>query len=149
MNTRILRSSSDKMLGGVCGGLATSLGIDPLFIRLFFVLVALGDGIGVFLYILLWIIIPEEGKTQAHQGVDFSQRTHALGEDIRQAVRQPHPQAGLIAGGALIVVGVITLLRNLDISWLEWLDFNIFWPVLLIVGGVVWILRGLQGEKNG
>lgn len=59
MNTRkLVRSSSDKMVAGVCGGLARYLDIDPTIIRLAFVLMALTPLHGVLIYIILWIITP-------------------------------------------------------------------------------------------
>jgi phage shock protein C len=56
---RIYRSRTDRILGGVAGGLANYLGVDPVLIRLAFVAL-LFAGIGVLLYIVAWIIIPEE-----------------------------------------------------------------------------------------
>ena len=55
---RLYRSSKDKILGGVCGGLGEYFGIDPVIIRLIFVILALGWGFGILLYIIAWIIIP-------------------------------------------------------------------------------------------
>jgi phage shock protein C len=48
------------MIAGVCGGLAVHLGLDPLLVRVAFVLFALGGGCGVLLYIILWILMPQE-----------------------------------------------------------------------------------------
>ena len=56
------RSSSDCWIGGVCGGIGEYLGIDPAWVRLVFVLIALGRGFGLGLYLILWIIIPLEGR---------------------------------------------------------------------------------------
>lgn len=57
---RLYRSKSDKVLGGVCGGLAKYLGVDPIIIRLIWAVATLGYGIGLLAYILAWIIIPQE-----------------------------------------------------------------------------------------
>ena len=59
--TRVLRRSSDKMLGGVCGGLAEYLGLDPTLVRLVYVLISIFSAAfpGILVYILLWIIMPE------------------------------------------------------------------------------------------
>lgn len=63
---RLTRSTSDKMVCGVAAGLADYLGVDPVLIRLAFVLVALaGHGAGLLLYIVLCIVMPEEGAPQA------------------------------------------------------------------------------------
>ena len=53
---RLYRDESDKMLGGVCSGLANYLRVDPTIVRLVFALITFGAGTGILLYILLWII---------------------------------------------------------------------------------------------
>lgn len=55
---RLYRSGRDKILGGVCGGIAEYLGIDPVLIRLIWVIITLAWGIGILAYIIAWIIIP-------------------------------------------------------------------------------------------
>jgi phage shock protein C len=63
MNTltnRLYRSQTDRMVAGVCGGLAKYFNIDPTVIRLVFLVMALAGGPGVLLYLLLWIITPIE-----------------------------------------------------------------------------------------
>ena len=57
---KLHKSASDKKLAGVCGGLAESLGIDSTIVRLVWALMILGWGIGVPLYIICAIIMPEE-----------------------------------------------------------------------------------------
>ncbi len=59
MEEKKLRRSSDKMIAGVCAGLAEYFGIDPVIVRILFVLLALAGGPGLLLYIILWIIMPE------------------------------------------------------------------------------------------
>jgi phage shock protein PspC (stress-responsive transcriptional regulator) len=55
---RIYRDPHDKMIGGVCGGLARYFDIDPTIVRLIAVVLLLGFGIGGFAYIIAWIVIP-------------------------------------------------------------------------------------------
>ena len=55
---RIYRSPDDKMIGGVCGGLARYFDIDPTIVRLIAVVLLLGFGIGLLAYIIAWIVIP-------------------------------------------------------------------------------------------
>jgi len=55
---RIYRSQKERILGGVCGGIAEHLGIDPVLIRLLWVVVTFAWGFGILLYIIAWIIIP-------------------------------------------------------------------------------------------
>lgn len=60
MKKRLFRSTKDKKLGGVCGGLAEYFDIDPTLVRLLWAFVSLASiGCGVLAYFIAWIIIPE------------------------------------------------------------------------------------------
>jgi phage shock protein C len=61
--TRITRSRTDRMVAGVAGGLAASFGIDPLFVRLGFLVLTAINGLGALLYIALWLIVPNEDSS--------------------------------------------------------------------------------------
>ena len=54
------RSRMDRWIGGVCGGIARATGLDSWVWRLIFTVLFLAFGSGVFLYILLWIFVPED-----------------------------------------------------------------------------------------
>ncbi len=151
MNNRLYRSRTDQMIGGVCGGLAAYLKIDSTLIRLFFVLLGLGSGIGLMVYLVLWIIIPYEGEgeagtaeTRSAGAGEVAERVRALGSDVQRAFQQPNPKAGLLVGAALIILGLVFLVDTLNLPWLRWLRFDTFWPVLLILGGAVLIWRRLR-----
>lgn len=57
---RVYRSKDDKLLGGVCSGIADYFHIDPTIIRLLWVFFTLVYGAGIVAYIICWIVIPEE-----------------------------------------------------------------------------------------
>lgn len=58
---KLYRSRTDKMIAGVCGGLGRYLGIDPTLVRLLFVLlVLLGVGSGLLIYLILMVVVPLE-----------------------------------------------------------------------------------------
>jgi phage shock protein C len=68
---RLYRSRSDRMIGGVCGGLATYLGVDASLVRVLAVLSLLLPGPQIIAYLLAWIIVPEEpasGQTSGTEG---------------------------------------------------------------------------------
>ena len=140
-NVKLYRSVSNQMIGGVCGGLGAYVNIDPIFVRLLFVLLLFGTEFGFILYLLLWILIPEEGKDYGFKDDSFSDRVKSMGNDVQQAVTQPHPQSGLILGAGLIIIGGILFLNQLNFSWLSWMNFDILWPLLLIAGGIVLLIR--------
>ncbi len=58
MSKRLTRSS-DRIIAGVCGGVADYFGLDKTLIRIIYLLAVLFGGVGVLVYIILWIIMPE------------------------------------------------------------------------------------------
>jgi phage shock protein C len=56
---RLYRSKKDRMIGGVCGGIAEYFKIDPTIIRILAIIIALTYGTGLLAYLIAWIIIPE------------------------------------------------------------------------------------------
>lgn len=59
---RLVRSRGNKMLAGVCGGLAEYLGVDPVIVRLAAVLLTLWNGVGLLIYLVLALIMPQESE---------------------------------------------------------------------------------------
>ena len=63
---RLVRSRTDKMVGGVCGGIGEYFNIDPTLVRVVFaILVLIGVGSPLLLYLLLWIIMPAADSPRA------------------------------------------------------------------------------------
>lgn len=92
MQPRLTRSSTESMVAGVCGGLAEYFNIDPVIVRLIFVLVTLTSGLGLPVYIVLWILMPKASAPQGQsieQGFrQFSQEATQLGQEVsEEAVR--------------------------------------------------------------
>lgn len=58
MQTRLTRSASDRYIGGVCGGIAKTYGMDPTLVRLIALLLILLPGPGLLVYLGMWIIMP-------------------------------------------------------------------------------------------
>jgi len=64
MKKRLYRSKKDRMIAGVCGGLAEYFNIDPVIVRVIAVLLLLPGGApGLLPYIILWIVVPEEPES--------------------------------------------------------------------------------------
>lgn len=85
-----LRRGSDRIIGGVCSGLATYFGVDPLLVRIAFVILALippGIGIGVILYLVLWFLMepPQGAPTSATRNI--GDRLRAMGDELREDFR--------------------------------------------------------------
>lgn len=90
MNKKLERSTTDKMLGGVCGGLAEYLGVDATIVRIIAAALILFTGVGPIAYILAWILIPAaSGKAIAG---DWTQK--ATDWYNTQQTKQGNKQAG-------------------------------------------------------
>jgi len=89
---RLTRSTDDKVVSGVCGGLGRHFGVDPVVFRIAFVVMALAGGSGVLLYLVAWLLVPDD-----HSGATVIDRArHGHGSQVLAAV--------LLAVGAIVVL---------------------------------------------
>lgn len=151
---RLYRSATQRMLGGVCGGLGEYFTIDPTLVRIVYILVTVATGLllGIALYIVLWLIVPSEAS--AGKGVreslrenvdDMAQSARNIGGEVQATFRRNSVEGAhrvdpaVLAGLLLVIIGVLFLLGNLDL--LAWLHWARFWPLILILIGLVLLLR--------
>ncbi len=85
---RLFRSKTNKMIGGVCGGLGEYFDFDPTLIRLLFAaLILFGAGSPILLYLLMWIIIPGADSPRAMIGMnDQALAPHAADTDVSEPI---------------------------------------------------------------
>jgi len=81
------RRREDRLLGGVCAGIGEASQIDPTLIRLGFLLLSLAWGIGLVLYSLLWVLLPEEGSPARGLGVTARQNLAAIPGQVASSAR--------------------------------------------------------------
>lgn len=128
------------MIGGVCGGLGEYFEIDPVLIRVIFVIIGLAGG-GIVFYLILWLVMPsadnlgtsveDNVKRGAKEIKEQAERFAAgVGADNRQ--RQ-------LWGWLIVFVGVMFMLSNFGV--LQLLRFDLFWPLLIILLGVYVIFK--------
>ncbi len=119
MAKKLYRSSKDKMIGGVAGGLADYFNIDPVILRILFVLLLFAWGASLFVYILFWIIVPLNPKQRFPLGIDNEKTTEA-GLDPEFIQERKRNRRNVFAG-ILIAIGAIWLFGNIfpgfDMSW--------------------------------
>lgn len=134
--TRLTRSRSDQMIAGVCGGLATYLDLDPVLVRLAFVVLAFASGVGVPIYIVLWLIMPEaNGETAVTEDPLAADRLKVdVADDENGRVSQP-----VTIGAILLLLGLYFLLQ--EIGWLTWLSGGLIWPLIIIGFGIYLIKK--------
>jgi phage shock protein PspC (stress-responsive transcriptional regulator) len=131
--TRLTRSDTDRMIAGVCGGIAAYIGMDPVLVRLAFILLAPAGGIGLPIYFILWVIMPRAedlGKPNANVLQDnLEEMGHKVSSGVSQIGRP-----GTI-GMVLILFGIYFLLNQF--GW----GGGIFWPVVIIGLGLFLLAR--------
>ena len=114
---RLRRSRTDRVIGGVCGGLGKYLGVDPVLIRIALVAVVLVGGVGVLAYLIAWVVMPE-------------------GDDPEPPVDNDNRHASaLVAGAVLVAIGALLLLR----AAVPWFDSGILWPLVVVAVGILLI----------
>jgi phage shock protein C len=147
MENKLYRSRSERMIAGVAGGLGVYLRVDPVWIRLLFVALLFASGLGFWLYLILWIIIPDEGRAGAVTGdsvqanvQDLADRAREFGQSVQRGMQGRQVAAGdgsttgaIIVGVAFILLGIFLLLQRLNFFW--WLNWGVMWPLLLILLG--------------
>lgn len=86
---RITRSRSERMIAGVAGGLAAYFNIDPIFVRIAFVVLTLINGIGAILYLVLWLIVPNEGSLAEGRSTvqEAVEEMRAMADEMASRVR--------------------------------------------------------------
>jgi phage shock protein C len=141
MTDRLYRSSSDRLVGGVCSGLGIYFRISPVLVRVFFIALTILGGIGALLYLMLWISVPSD--LQAGERTDLIVAANAveIGQSVQEMARDGqgamsgrstiHRQRTIWLAVALIVVGG---------AWLVGTAFHInlmgMWPLALIALGM-------------
>lgn len=134
---RLTRSSTDRIIAGVCGGLAEYLEIDPVFVRLAFMVLILASGIGIPIYIMLWIVMPD-GDNEAVADSDVIQKNiNDIGETVQSGARRLG-KPGTI-GIILVLLGSYFLLSEIGVF--NWVSGALFWPLVIIGVGIYLLIR--------
>lgn len=132
---KLYRSRTNRVIFGVCGGLGEYFEIDPLIVRILFVILTLVHGAGIIAYIILAILVPEEEKKAKKNG---------NGEESREE-KAEEPDNGSWIRSPKNIIGLIIVLIGLNILFEEVFRYNIFsWINWAIVAGLVVIFIGAR-----
>ena len=138
MNRRLYRSRNQRMLAGVCGGIAEYFNIDVTIVRLIWGLLSLLPLIGLLIYIISAIIIPE--RPFGYQ----DNEPFANGDGFPPVDKA---KAMSILGLVLIVVGILALISGLfPVLWR--IIRHGFWPAIIIIIGIMLIHSSWKNSGN-
>jgi phage shock protein C len=158
MQKRLYRSRDDRLIFGVCGGLAKYFDIDPVIVRIITIVVALVTGVGILAYIVMGIVVPlessqvSEPKDVIKENVEeYKQTASQLGDEIRstfgkkegapEETAKDRHRGRNILGVILVVIGILCLLASFNLfGWLSW---GRLWPLILVAIGLL-IIFGVR-----
>ncbi|MCX7798619.1 MAG: PspC domain-containing protein [Melioribacter sp.] len=140
MEKKLYRSRKFRILGGVAGGLAEYLGLDPILMRIIFVLITLINGIGVLLYIILWIIVPEEPLELAYNIKNESTEDQNIQEPSEKFRKKRNGKGRVLIGIILIATGLLFLAERFIPSFC----FVDLLPIILIIIGIILIWNSIS-----
>src|SRR3954454_10738007 len=122
------RDTNNRVIAGVCSGLARHIGVDPLIVRVAFVAAASAGGIGVAIYLLAWVFVPA-GDAPARPG----------------RVRPGRGRVETALGVALLALSVLLTFRALGLLFSD----VIVWPLVLVAAGAALLWRQTFGGGWG
>jgi signal transduction histidine kinase len=126
---RLSRSTSDKVLGGVAGGLSAALGVDAWVLRGAFIVLTLAGGTGVALYVVAWLVLPKQDTSRS-----MAQRMRFNRQDTM----------GIVSVGMIVLGGLLLLRSGTGV----WFSDAVVWPVLLSALGLALIWRQADAEER-
>jgi phage shock protein C len=141
MSGRLERSRTNRVISGVCGGIAEYLDIDATFVRVVMVILAFPFGVGILIYFVLLFLMPNPGEATPFVRPAATDQTTAMDPAnpvLPVAPRVVDPMVmerrrnGI--GLVLVAVGVVFLLGN--VGAFRFVDLRYVWPLVLIALGV-------------
>ncbi|MEA3423676.1 MAG: PspC domain-containing protein [Bacillota bacterium] len=144
MEKKLYRSRENKVVSGVCGGIAEYFDIDATLIRLLWAITILFAGTGILAYVLCILIIPEAPMDKVKEDEDEDENAVVDDEETTNEKREiikENKNSTYGVGLIFIAVGMMFIARkifwwlNIDFAW------GLFWPMLLVFFGVYLIVK--------
>ena len=139
------------MIAGVCAVLADYFNIDIALMRVLFVVATICGSFGFWMYVILWIVVPEEYSLESRNNnrdysqskygdtIDITPKDETNGKDEKKTVN-----GAMIASMILIFIGLVALIDNFTpLAWIWKL-----WPVPIIIIGVILLINSLKNNEN-
>ena len=150
---RLTRSRTDWIVSGLCGGLGTFLGVQPIFVRGVLAALVLFSGllwVGALLYLVLWVVVAAVGSSAASRDETAREGIHEMGERVKDAVSAAKTTGSRrsrrwVIGLVATVAGLVMLGNEMGIGLFAWLDSGLRAPLAILVVGILM----MSGRGNG
>ncbi|GBD90514.1 DNA-binding transcriptional activator PspC [bacterium BMS3Abin04] len=143
MSEKLYRARRNKIISGVCAGLGDYLNVDPVIVRIIFIIFAFIHGLGLLVYIIMWIIVPEEPIENLYPNENdlFSDDfDNPINAEFNAEIDQKKSNSKTVLGIILILLGFVFLADR----FLPYFDFDFFLPVTLIIIGAVLLFNSIK-----
>lgn len=126
VDRRLYRSDAQRVVAGVCGGLGEYFALDPVWFRIGFVVLSIGGGSGILIYLMMWLLIQPapDGYTAPAAG-----RASITG--------------AVVVGMVFMIVGTIALVNTIA----PWMGQYV-WPIVFLLGGLALVMGGLNRDNR-
>lgn len=141
-NKKLYRNEDEAIFAGVSSGLADYFDLDVTLVRVIFVLLFIGGGSGLLIYIILWIVTPLRKNGEAiidnkdnikNFAEEVGKKTKIMAKEIKKDIKTSPRKSGAILGIILMALGVMILLEKIIPEVIRW---DYVWPgILIFVGG--------------
>lgn len=157
---RLYKSKKNKTIAGVCGGIAEYFDIDPVVVRLIFILFLFIGGSAIIAYIIGAIIMPNPPEEHV-ESTDNDTKAPSKKPSTKTVQKEPAPvpspasrsKPSLIIGIILVLVGAYFLMGNLPFLrqyywWFRWHLRDFFVPGIFIVIGIILLIQGTRKNQK-
>lgn len=157
MPKRLVRDTRRGVIGGVAAGFGQYLDLDPVLVRLAFVLLFFANGLGLLAYVICWVVIPrgdasapavsppateaaeqgfeavrEAGSRVADEVRSAADGVRAAAANVRASAPEP-ARAQAVVGALLVLGGALLLADNFGwLRWPHWANLGTLWPLFLV-----------------
>ncbi len=140
-NKKLYRNEEEAIFAGVCSGLADYFDLDVTLMRVIFVILVIGGGSGLLIYIILWIVTPikKDGVVIDHKDdvkkfvEDAGKKTKTMAKEIKKEIKSSNKRSGSLLGMILMALGILILVEKIIPMVIRW---DYVWPgILIFVGG--------------
>ncbi|MCK9438547.1 MAG: PspC domain-containing protein [Patescibacteria group bacterium] len=139
---KIYRSQDDRIIFGVCGGIAKYFEVDALIVRLIFLALVFGGGSGLIIYLICTLLIPTEGKKNNNNFINEEKAeefVEKIGEKIKDLGSETkRSDWRFLLGIIFVLFGFIFLVDNIFDLRNIWANF---WPIFLVLIGLMILFK--------
>jgi phage shock protein C len=137
---KLYRSRTNRVIFGVCGGLGEYFEVDPLIIRILFIILSFTGGSGIIIYLILAVIIPEaDGEKKSKKNGDVIGQTQEKAQEMAEEIKRNSNWLGSvknIIGLVIVLVGLNILFEQVfNYSPFSWVNWGVIWGLIIVLIG--------------